>query len=146
VSGKRFPWGDTISRSQANYCGNTGMLTYDLGPDGYNPTYKEGVYPYTSPVGSFAANGYGLCDVAGNVFEWCWDWGGMYGSGTVTDPTGPSSGSYWVAQGSLWGNNAWNCRVAFTASRTPVAPASGSAVPTVQSPDFNGLQKPFSDD
>jgi len=57
LSGKRFPWGDTITHSQANYM----------------PGYVVGETPYTSPVGSFAANGHGLYDMAGNVWEWCND-------------------------------------------------------------------------
>ena len=66
LSGQRFPWGDTISESQANYYGCTTCYSYDLGPDGYNATFNDGVSPYTSPVGSFTANGYGLYDMAGN--------------------------------------------------------------------------------
>jgi len=51
LSGQRFPWGNTISQSQANYIGLTGLFKYDLGPDGYNQEYANGGTPYTSPVG-----------------------------------------------------------------------------------------------
>lgn len=71
LSGLRFPWGNTISESQANYWGDTTDLSYDLGPNGPNPIFG---YAENSPVGYFAANGYGLNDMAGNVGEWCWDW------------------------------------------------------------------------
>jgi len=75
LSGKRFPWGDTIMHSQANY-ESFGTFTYDISPTtGYHPDYRSGGFPYTSPVGSFQANGYGLYDMAGNLFDWCWSLG-----------------------------------------------------------------------
>ena len=110
LSGHRFPWGDTISESQANYYGNT--TNYDLGPDGYNATFAIGGEPYTSPVGYFGANGYGLYDMAGNVLEWCWDWYGEYSSGSQTDPRGPASGSLRVLRGGSWSDGAVNSRAA----------------------------------
>jgi formylglycine-generating enzyme required for sulfatase activity len=76
VSGKRFPSGmDTISHSQANYY-SYGNYSYDLSSavSDYHPGYRAGGTPYTSPVGSFPANGYGLHEMAGNVLELCWDW------------------------------------------------------------------------
>ncbi|MGA3284781.1 MAG: SUMF1/EgtB/PvdO family nonheme iron enzyme [Verrucomicrobiota bacterium] len=102
LSGQRFPWGNTISESQANYYGDSNY-SYDLGPNGYNAAFYTGEDPYTSPVGSFAANGYGLNDMAGNVFEWCWDWYGTpYGQPTTTNPTGPATGSSRVLRGGGW--------------------------------------------
>lgn len=69
LHGKRFPWGNTISHAKANYCGYSGYYSYDLS-SGYHPRYRDGTYPYTAPVASFAANRYGLYDMAGNVREW----------------------------------------------------------------------------
>jgi formylglycine-generating enzyme required for sulfatase activity len=114
LSGKRFPWGDTITHSQANYYSNS-SYSYDISPTrGYHPAWNDGVYPFTSPVGSFSANGYGLCDMTGNVWEWGNDWYGSYSSSPQTNPTGPTSGSYRVLRGGSWyGLVSYYCRVAF---------------------------------
>jgi sulfatase modifying factor 1 len=118
LSGQRFPWGNTISESQGNYYGYTGY-SYDLGPDGYNATYAVGGFPYTSPVGSFAANGYGLYDMEGNLWELCWDWysGTYYSSSPGRDPRGPSSSSngHRVFRGGCWLSNAAYCGCAVRA-------------------------------
>jgi formylglycine-generating enzyme required for sulfatase activity len=104
LSGQRFPWGNTISQSQANYYGDKEDYFYDLGPDGNNYLFEFNNQPYTSPVGYFAPNGYGLYDMAGNVCEWCWDWYGTpYAGGT--DPHGPASSgtSARALRGGYWG-------------------------------------------
>jgi formylglycine-generating enzyme required for sulfatase activity len=111
LSGQRFPWGNTISESQANYDGNTADYSYDFGPAGYNVVGETGEGAYTSPVGSFAANGYGLYDMAGNVFEWCWDWYGTPYAGGI-NPHGPLFGSLRVLRGGGWDNGADYARCA----------------------------------
>jgi formylglycine-generating enzyme required for sulfatase activity len=64
--------------------------------------------PLSSPVGSFAANGYGVFDMAGNLFDWCWDWYAAY-TGTV-DPHG-GTGIYRVLRGGSYISVAEDCRV-----------------------------------
>jgi formylglycine-generating enzyme required for sulfatase activity len=111
LNGKRFPWGDTISHSQANYYSDA-RGTYDLSPTrDFHPTYAIGDWPYTSPVGSFAANGYGLYDMAGNIMEWCWDWYATYASGAQTDPRGSTTGTFRVGRGGFWIYYESACRV-----------------------------------
>ena len=114
--GHRFPWcdTDTIGHSRANYFSSSSR-SYDTGPTrGYHPTYKTGSEPYTSPVGSFAPNGYGLYDMAGNVGEWCWDLysSTYYASSPGTDPRGPASGASRAIRGGSWGADAFSGRVA----------------------------------
>ena len=121
LSGKRFPWGDTIDHCHANYREST-SYSYDSGDgSGYHPSYVDGGEPYTAPVGSFAANGYGLYDMDGNVYEWCNDWYGSsyYSSSPGADPQGPSTGSLRVRRGGGWGSHASGCRVA---NRSPFNP------------------------
>lgn len=122
LSGKRFPWGDTISHSQANYYASSMFNSYDLSAaaENYPLTYATGLSPYTSPVGSFAANGYGFYDMAGNVWEWCWDWygGSTYVNG-VTDPRGAVSGVGRINRGGGWSNYAFGCRSAYRNADTP---------------------------
>jgi formylglycine-generating enzyme required for sulfatase activity len=100
VSGKLYPWGtDETSTELANY------LASSKGK--------------TTPVGFYGANGYGLYDMAGNVWEWTWDWRVDYSSTAQTDPRGPSSGSDRVVRGGSWDDDAKDCRVAIRISYDP---------------------------
>jgi formylglycine-generating enzyme required for sulfatase activity len=96
--GLRYPWGNTINGSQANY-----QYSGDTFDNGTTPVgYYNGSQ---SPAGVDMANGYGLYDMAGNVAEWCWDWygGTYYGDATANnDPHGPSAGPYRIIRGGLW--------------------------------------------
>ena len=105
----------------AFYCGSallSGMANFD-GQYGYDASVGDiynanGIYlGCTTAVGSYQPNAWGLYDMAGNVEEWCMDWYGGYPAGSVTDPTGPPSGSFRVIRGGGWLSFARYCRSAY---------------------------------
>ncbi|NLE68524.1 MAG: SUMF1/EgtB/PvdO family nonheme iron enzyme, partial [Lentisphaerae bacterium] len=118
--GRRFPWSDsdTITHSRANYYSALGC-DYDVSlTRGYHPDYDTGTAPYTSPVGSFPANGYGLYDMCGNVRDWCWDMydGAWYSKPGAVQPDTRGPDDAWpyqrTARGGCWDSMGPYCRVA----------------------------------
>ncbi len=95
-----YPWGDTIDGSKANYSGSGDPYegaSLETTPAGYYDGSQV-------PTGTDMANGYGLYDMSGNVWEWCWDWydSGYYSSSQTNNPTGPNSGSGRLIRGGCW--------------------------------------------
>ena len=127
LNGQRFPWGNTITTNMANYQGLVAGRSYDLGPQDSSRANRART-PYTSPVGSYPPNGYGLYDMAGNVWQCCWDWYGTTfapyaGTDPRIDPRGPATGSgpypYKVLRGGSYYDNVMGCRVETRSSVTP---------------------------
>ncbi len=110
LAGQRYPWGALLLESDANYDGSGDP--WESFPEKTTPT---GYYDdLQSPSGADRANGYGLYDVSGNAWEWCWDWynATYYSTSPAANPRGPASGTYRVLRGGSWFNTTFYLRCA----------------------------------
>ena len=98
--GKRYPWGDEIDDTKANYGNNIGNTTV---------------------VGSYPTNGYGLYDMAGNIYEWCQDWydENYYNSSPEINPQGPETGTTRVLGSGSWITSLNSLRLSYRNDSNP---------------------------
>jgi formylglycine-generating enzyme required for sulfatase activity len=108
--------GNLINTSQANFNG------------------KGQTQNHTTKVGSFSPNPFGLYDMTGNVYEWCWDWFGAYEmKGTQSDPMGAPLGSHRTIRGGSWDRKLLTLRSAARIGSTPSLRSSEFGIRLVRS-------------
>ncbi len=119
LSQKRYPWGDQLRPKRAHRCNiwQGTFPTHNRGDDGYLGT---------APADAYQPNGYGLFNVAGNVWEWCEDWfsSAFHVEGPRANPGGPPSGSAKVIRGGSYLCHKSYCNRYRVAARTANTPDS----------------------
>lgn len=103
---KLFPWGDDISKDQADYSAKQAFSYAQI---------------HTMEVGSYPPNSFGIYDMSGNAGEWCFDWFGenYYSKSSEENPTGPDQGEKMVVKGGAWGTVAFYLRASSRGSFKP---------------------------
>lgn len=128
LDGKLYAWGDerpsASNRNLGNLSDESGNRKYkwsDSGTDVF-AGYDDG-FAATAPVGMFKANGYGLFDMTGNVWEWTADWydSDYYRTSRRDNPKGPEAGTWRVLRGGSWHNDPRSVRVSFRNRNGPAS-------------------------
>ncbi len=101
--------------------GGSGDYSFGDGPAllSRHAWFQDNSQESVQPVGFWPANAFGLHDMHGNVWEWCWDWYGPYETSACVDPTGPARGTARVLRGGSWNDPAISLRSAARASWIP---------------------------
>ena len=115
-----YPWGDDRGDGKAWANCSDQSLRKELSNVSAELFFRwDDGFVFTSPVGSFKPNAFGLYDMIGNVWEWCSDWYGRYPKDAVTDPPGADTGRFRVMRGGCWSRGPAYCRSAFRGRRFP---------------------------
>ncbi|MGA3185483.1 MAG: SUMF1/EgtB/PvdO family nonheme iron enzyme [Bryobacteraceae bacterium] len=113
--GTVFPWGNDPSHDLANFGEGTS------GNDEQGAVGGKDQWINTSPVASFAPNGFKLYDMVGNASEWCSDWSSpsYYRQSPEKDPKGPETGTFRIVRGGSWKSPARFMHISFRGNRPP---------------------------
>jgi formylglycine-generating enzyme len=118
---RKFPWGDDLE-PEGRHAMNVWQGTFPS-----HNTEADGHYG-PAPARSYKANGYGLYQMTGNVWEWCWDWFApdYYRRSPLQDPTGPERGDRRVMRGGSYLCHASYCNRYRTDARSSNTPDSAT--------------------
>ena len=121
----RYVWGNNEANGgQCNYADKSAdafLSRFEWYRDWADMRIADG-FGKCAPVGSYAANGYGLYDMAGNVYEWCSDWyaDNYYSNSPMNNPRGPAKGKSRVLRGGSWAFFNHFLRVAYRGRHIPL--------------------------
>ena len=106
VTGLRMP-----TEAEWEWACRAGTTTARYGAVNAIAWYEQNIPNYsTQPVAGKLPNALGLYDTLGNVWEWCQDWYGPYSLGSMTNPTGLTTGTSRLLRGGSFGDNPIYCR------------------------------------